>query len=292
MSSLKIKHKHSSALDNPARWNQYLKPWYDVQAAQFRLDQIVGLNKNGQSIIAIRWGQDVRQRLFDEETPRYWTRRQRQGAEYVYWTVPRWVFEKRMEPEQYVPNWNATRFSLLDDGGVPLNKGDAPTEYFTFAHVAAEHEGYGADQGAPGCCTRQYYENRARCWGLYRPPSELDFTVIAQAVREMEANKFVDPYAPMSSGQLAEAEVAANMQAEEAQRQFEQHEAEMIRDAVKSFGWMLNETDPGVLSHGRYHDLGARHKTIHRTVEVRPTPIAVREHLAAIEAGEDQPQHS
>lgn len=289
---MKIRTKHPSALDNPARWNLYLRPWFDVQSYQDRIDAKVGLNKNGESIIRLVWGQDVEQRLFEEFTPRYWTKRKRQGVEYTYWRVPRWIFEKRIEPEQYAPNWNATRFSLLDESGVPLNKGDAPVEYFTFAYTAAVHENFGMDQGQPACCARHYYTDRSRCWGEYRNPNDFDLQLVSQAVREMEAQKHIDPYAPLSASQLAEAEVAANMQAEEAARQFEEYEQAMIRDYVNSYGWMLTETDPGVLAHGRYHDLGRHSSIIHRKIDKAPTPIAVREHLDAIKEGKEQPEHT
>lgn len=288
-----LRTKTPAALDNPARWNLKLRPWFNADAFQQRIDERVGLDKNGNSIILLRWAPEVQQRLFEEWTPRYWTRRRRTAANtFEYWQPPRWIFEKRIEPEQYAPNWNATRFTLVDEYSQPLNKGDAPTEYSTFAWLCADHEGYGADQGQPACCMRHYYTDRSRCWGTYRTPNELDLTLISQAVREMEAAKFTDPYAPLSTSQLAEAEVAANMQAEEAARQFEAYEQQMIQDYMKSYGWMLTETDPGVLAHGRYHDLGAHTTVRHRKVESTPTPLAVKEHLTAITEGKPQPEHT
>lgn len=240
-----------------------MRPWFDMQRYQAQIDERVGLNKDGKSIIVLRWAQDVTTTAFGQTTPRYWTKRKRNSdGTYTYWKVARFVFEKRLEPEQYVPSWDAQRFSTIDpESNAPVDRGPAPEEYFTFAWLCAEHELHTTEQnnGWPPCCNRAYYADtkwggpRSRCWGTYRPPSSMDLELISQAVRQMEAEKFRDPYRPLTAAELAEAEIAANMQAERADEQLQLREQEMHREFTRLHAWRLFETDPGRLAHGRYH---------------------------------------
>jgi hypothetical protein len=233
----RLRTKTPAALNNPARWNQRLRPWLDVESYQDRINAVVGVNKDGYPIIRLVWGQDVRQRILGaEETPRYWTRRR--GGE--YWKVPRWMLEKRVEIEQYGPSWEEKRYSLTDEEGTPLDSGPPPSEYYTFAYLIAEHEGLHTD-GWPACCSRAFYTDRGRCWGRYKQPGDDDLQLVSQAVRQMEADKFRDPYSPLTLSQLMEMELAANMQVERAEEQFERYEQEMWRDSLKLHGHRIFE---------------------------------------------------
>lgn len=245
---MKLRTKSSPDLDTPARWNRYLKPWLDVEGWQRRIDQIVGLNKRGQSIIRLVWAQDATQYIFGEEIPRYWTRRQKREGKQVWWTVPRWVFEKRLEPELYVDSWNATRHFYTDDAGNALDKGPAPDEYFTWMMECARHEEPGSD-GWPACCTRAFYTDRSRCWGSYRSPSDDDLDLLRQAVRQMESDPYSDPYSPLSYAQLCELEVAANKQVERA----EEHLAELGRQIQREF--LASYPYPGAIDTRRFSGL-------------------------------------
>lgn len=254
---MKLRIKAPTALNNPSRWHQQLKPWFDVVGYQRRIDQIVGVNRDGKSIIRLVWGQEVWQRVFNEETPRYWTRRLKVPGGHKYWTVPRWMLEKRMEPEQYAEAWEASRWSITDpDTGKPVDKGPAPPEFYSFAYLCAEHESVDQTTGWAHCCTRAYYTDRSRCWGRYRPPSDDDLQLIAQAVRQMEADKYRDPYRPLTTAELAEIELTANMQVERAQEEFEAYEAELMREAIKLHGWRIFEHSPKALHHGKVFDFG------------------------------------
>lgn len=248
---MKLRTKTPNALNNPKLWHQNLKPWFDVASFQKRINERVGLNKDGKPIIRLAWGQDVVQRAFGEETPRYWTRRKKAGEGYQYWRVPRWFLEKRLEPEQYVDAWERTRWALTDADGTPVDKGPAPEEYYTFAYLCAEHESVDPVSGWANCCTRAYYTDRSRCWGRYRPPSDDDLQLISQAVRQMEADKYIDPYRPLTAAELQETELAANMQVERANAEFEEYEAQMIRDFNKLHGHRIFEGP------NTFHDLGA-----------------------------------
>lgn len=267
-----LRTKTPSALNNPKLWHQPLKPYFDVASYQQRIDGRVGLNKDGHSIIRLSWGQDIWQRAFNEETPRYWTRRMKVGGGYQYWRVPRWILEKRLEPEQYVDAWEASRWSMTDASGAPIDKGPPPPEYYTFAYLCAEHEGDGED-GYAACCTRAYYTNRTRCWGEYRVPSEDDFQLISRAVQVMEADKFRDPYRPLTSAELTETELAANMAVERANEEFERYEAAMVRDFNKLHGHRVFEGP------NSFHDLGVGNSS--GIIPVRQKlPLAVEQALA------------
>lgn len=239
--------KTPAALDNPSRWNQYLKPWFDVERFQDRIDSRVGLNAKGQSILRLVWAQDIEQTLFDESTPRYWVRRRAKE----YWTVPRWIIERRIEPEQYMPGWEQKRYAIEDpETGVKVDRGEPPSEYFVFAYLVAEHAEHTIN-GWPQCCDIAYHETRSRCWGRYRAPGDDTIALIEQAVRQMDADKFIDPYRPLSLSELRETELAANLQVERAQMEFEEYEQNLIRDFVKLHGHRLFEGPD------TFHDLGA-----------------------------------
>lgn len=283
----RLRTKTASELDNPKRWNQYLKPWFDVQAFQQRINDRVGLNRDGRPIIRLVWGQDITQNVYQEETPRYWLKRLKRQTGYTWWTVPRWIFERRVEPEQYTAAWNATRYSLHDptegdgqrcedcgsssepalisgklfcrscgsssiSGGRVVDKGPPPRDYYVYMMDASEHEGMlDAENAWPACCARQFYTDRARCWGRYRPPSALDLTIIDQAVQAMNADKYRDPYRPLTPQELLDAELAANKQLERSQEIMANLEAEIFRDFLATYPY------PGYqLGAGHFSDLG------------------------------------
>lgn len=231
-----------------------MKPWLDVESWQKRVDKITGLNKRGLSIVRLVWGQDSQQFTFGEEVPRYWTKRTQKNNKRIYYRVPRWIFELRLEPEQYVQSWEDTRYLFSDEQGRPIDKGPAPKEYFKYFMECADHEGYMAD-GWPGCCTQAFYGDtkwggpRSRCWGEYRQPAQHDLDVIEQAVRQMNAEKFNDPYAPLTYAQLAEIEVAANKQVERAEQQLEELGRQIQREFLATYPY------PGALEGNRWSGL-------------------------------------
>jgi hypothetical protein len=247
----RLRTKAPDGLDNPARWYQYMRPWLDQERWQQRIDQLVGVSKDRKPIIRIVWGQDVTQRVLGTtELPRYWTKRRNENGNLTYYTVPRWMLEKRLEIEQYAGSWEEKRWGYQDENGTPIDAGPPPEEYYTFAYLIAEHEAINPSDGWPACCTRKFYEDRGRCWGRYKQPGDDDLELIAQAVRQMEADKFRNPYAPLTVQELIETEVAANMQAERAQEQFENYEQEMWKDMLKLHGHRLFEGP------NSFHDMG------------------------------------
>lgn len=222
MGKLKIKAEAPDALNRPALWYKPLKPYFDVQAYQERIDARVPRSKDDQSVIRLVWAADINEEAFGEVLPRYWTRRQRVAADqsdqnatgsWKYWRIPRWILERRIEIEQYAPAWEASRYAMQDNCGRPLDAGEPPHEYYVFAHLIADHEALDAS-GWPACCNRAFITDRSRCWGKYRQPGELELTLISQAMRQMEAAKHRDPYRPLTSAELAEIKLMAGMQVE------------------------------------------------------------------------------
>lgn len=272
---MRLRTKTPSALNNPSRWNQRLKQWFDVESYQQRINDRAGLNKDGRPVVRLVWGQDVIQRAYFEDTPRYWTKRQKVGpAEFIWFTVPRWIFERRLEPEQYVEAWNAKRYSLRDPtqghtrcgdcgnssepavingklhcrgctgtnitGGAVIDKGPPPDEYYVYMMDCAVHEQItGGVDGWPLCCTRAFYTDRMRCWGEYRQPSDLDLEIISQSTRAMEADKFRDPYRALTVAEMEETELASNMQVERAELAMEAYEEQMMAEFNRLHGWRV-----------------------------------------------------
>lgn len=266
----KLRTRTASELDNPKRWNQALKPWFDVERYQDRINDRVGLSRDGRPIVRLVWGQEEVTRAFGQTIPKYWTRRLRGYPGFVWYTVPRWIFERRLEPEQYTQAWNDTRYSLKDPsggnlrcedcgfggepeliagklycrscastnvaGGVVIDKGPPPKELYTYMMECADHEGMmDALNQWPLCCTRAFYEDRRRCWGTYRQPGDFELEVITQSVRAMEASPHRDPYRPLTKQELFETELTANMQVERAQMQFEEYERQLLAEVQKTY---------------------------------------------------------
>lgn len=228
----KVKVKAAAGLNLPLHWHRHMKPFFNADAFQERINSRVGLNKDGKAIIRLVWAQDVTDRAFGQVIPRYWIRRRKVAeadGKYQYWTVPRWVLEKRMEPETYMAAWEQSRYSMQDEYGKPIDKGDAPLEYYVYANLIAEHEALDSSEW-PACCTRAFYTDRSRCWGKYRQPADSDLQLISQAVRQMEADKYRDPYRPLTAVELAEIETMAGMQAERNAEQVLNQEREMAAD--------------------------------------------------------------
>lgn len=264
-----------------------MKPWFDVEGFQKRINDRVGLNRDGRPIVRLVWGQDIWQEVWGERTPRYWTRRLRKGADIAWYTIPRWMLESRIEPEQYVDAWNATRYSLRDPvagdgfrcedcgttreprlvgsrvyctgcmgtnvkGGAVVDKGPPPPEMYVYLSECAEHEAI-TDQvsGWAACCTRAFYTDRSRCWGLYRPPAEIDLAVVERTVQALNSSKAHDPYKPVTPAELAEMELASNIQVERAQLEFEEYERQLQAEVLKTYpypGFELGAShfsDPG-----------------------------------------------
>lgn len=268
-----------SFLDDRRHWSEDPKPpYFDSDAFQRRIDERVGLSRDGKSILRLVWAPAVTHHALGERVRRYWVTREKQpDGSFSYVSPPRWVIEKRLEREAYWDAHQATRWQT-DAQGFPVDMGPPPEDYYVFEYLIAEHDGFTTESGEPQCCAEawkgetKYKFNarlelvayqahaRSRCWGRYREPSHKDLKAIERAVREMNADKYFNPYAPMSPEQLAAVEANANLDAQRVIRQADEYEQAISEDFQHSYGWRLLERDAGRLSSGRYHFLGNQWK--------------------------------
>lgn len=269
-----MKTERHSILDNPKHWKKDIRPpSFDMRSFQKRIDQRVGLNRDGKSILRLSWCPDVWTQVLGEKVKRYWVRRFKDGESWVYISPPRFVLERRVEREAYWAAHQASRFQTLPSGEV-VDTGEPPEEFYVYAYLLAEHDGHLAESGRPMCCELAWEGDtkfvlnarhelvsvpvgaRRKCWGYYREPNDDDLTRIEQAVRIMNENKFHDPYAPLSQEELLAVEAEANLEMQRMRDEAAQLQQEATDDFLHSYGWRLTETDAGRLSHGRYHFLG------------------------------------
>lgn len=285
-------------LDDPRQWSSEIEPpaGFDVAAYQVLVDSICGRNAAGQSVMVVRWMPQCRTHLHNgRPMPRYWVARKRNGDDWTYFCPPRWVFEQRHERATYYSAWEATRWALEDPdgdpsqclscgsidcavqlgpevrcrncysanvrGGAKVDKGPPPEEYFSYAYLAAEHEQSFTEEGWPTCCDRLYREGRRRCWGRFRNPNDSDLEVLRAAVRAREAERFRDPYRPLTREDLYELELAAAVQVERQDAELRERKMDELNQLWKEDGWRVTETDEGVLTHGRHCHYVNYHRT-------------------------------
>lgn len=265
----------TDSLNDPTKWDEDLhSPYFDVQSYQKRIDERVGLNADGKSIIRLAWAPTV---IGLYGVPRYWIRRVRDGEQWLYTTVKRWVFESRLERSQYYDSWNATRYSMTvpahcqerceDCGttekptetgtgrfcvvcgstqlvrGQQLDKGAPPDEFFKWEWTCANHEAVNPITGQPRCCERADKDEYKRCFGMFRNPNDSDLELISAAVRRRDAERFIDPYKPLSAHDLAAIEASSGIQMEKIAAAIEERRNEVIRNEnrIQDFGGSIHD---------------------------------------------------
>lgn len=262
-------------LNDSAHWNEDINPpFFDAQSYQERIDDRVGKNADGKSIIRLIWGPKS---IGLYGVPRYWIRRQKNGEEWRYTTVKRWYLEKRLERSQYYDSWNASRYGTTEPAegaetcescgaidkpmqfgeqrrcavcgsselvkGQQVDKGEAPVEFFVFAWMCAEHEGWDQDAGWEACCERADKDGHKRCFGKFRSPNDYDLECISAAVRRRDDEPWIDPYAPLSPQDLTAIEMSSGLQTERMAAAIMERRKEVIRNENRL-------SDRG----GTYHD--------------------------------------
>lgn len=250
---------------------------FDDKKFQAEIDRIVGTNRDGKSILRLVHAPSVMTWALGEMVPRYWIRRRRASAGgWEYEQPDRWVVERRIEKAAYWDAHEASRFQDIDGSGEKVDLGPPPEEYFVFDSLIATHDAHAAESGKPLCCERAWegettyvlnwrkelvpeqVGDRMKCWGQYRDPDETDLARIAEAAERMRDSPYFDPYAPLTPGQLAVLEVAANMDAErmaeEQRERARQRREEINREFNRLHGWRRTNTDAGKRS--KYHFLG------------------------------------
>jgi hypothetical protein len=185
-------------LNNPLVWYRTINPpLVNRQKWQKRIDEITELTVRKQSKILLRWAWESSYRMFGRTRQRYnFLTLPVNGVETDF-SIPRWVIEERIEPEQIRASWESNRYILdpstvVNDvdpetgkirkvihAGDRLDKGECPSEWFRNLWIIADHDQL--------CCQKAEEMNRA-CWGYYRHPDERDI----QKVRRIHSMKVKD----------------------------------------------------------------------------------------------------
>lgn len=154
-------------LNDPREWFRTLSPpFFNRSAFQRKIDKTVGLSARGKSIILLRWAWESSYEMFGKLRQRYsFLTLPIKGVD-VEFSVPRWVIEQRIEPEQFKPSWEQTRYvvdpsTIVHDpatakydeegeltyagdliyAGDKLDKGPCPNEWFQNLWMIADHDG-------------------------------------------------------------------------------------------------------------------------------------------------------
>lgn len=212
--------KHSEYNDPLQWWSTLNPPLFNRAKWQKKIDNIVGLSERGQSIIVIRWAWESSYEMFGKLKQRYsFVTLEIEGKE-IQFSVPRWVIEQRIEPEQFKPSWDATRYvvdpatvitdlttATYDDegnctytgdviyAGDKLDKGPCPNEWWQNLWIIADHDGL--------CCKKAEEMSRS-CWGYYRHPSQWDINEV-QRIHHAKLNDPTydqSPFEPLTSETL------------------------------------------------------------------------------------------
>lgn len=210
-------------LNDPLQWWSTINPPdFNRRKLQKKIDRIVGLSERGQSIIVLRWAWESSYEMFGKLKQRYSFLTLNVQEKEVQFSVPRWVVEQRIEPEQFKPSWDATRYvvdpatvvtdtttaTYDEDGnltyagdviyaGDKLDKGPCPNEWWQNLWIIADHDGL--------CCKKAEEMSRS-CWGYYRNPSEWDVKEVKRIhhAKLNDPNYNQSPFEPLSVETLAE----------------------------------------------------------------------------------------
>lgn len=278
-------------LNDPGKWDLDIAPLaFDRHAYQARIDERVGRNREGKSIVRLVWGPEV---VGIWGVPRYFLDSVKNGEDFLYRTVKRWYMEIRLERGVYYDAWKSGQFSLLEPVGeasvcadcgstkepqdffsdigtgnfaqkrcvdcgaqwqmktAPVDRGEPPEELFEFLWMCAEHEAKDQDAQFPRCCERANRDkNGQRCYGEYRDPNDADLELISAAIRRRDSQPWHDPYEPLTPRDLALIEAASGLQVERLNLAVEERKQEILRDQR-----VLSERG------GTFHDLGGFEKT-------------------------------
>lgn len=190
--------ERAEELNDPREWFRTLNPpLFNRRRFQRRIDEITGLTQRRQSKILLRWAWESSYEMFGRLRMRYNFLTIPVKGVPTDFSIPRWVVEERIEPEQIRDSWDATRY-VLDPGtvvndvdpetgkvrkvvyeGDKVDKGECPQEWFRNLWVVAEHDRL--------CCGRADRMGR-NCWGYYRHPDGRDI----QRVERIHAAKARD----------------------------------------------------------------------------------------------------
>ena len=245
--------------NDPLKWYDTINPpLFNRKRFQTRVDEITGLTIRQQSKIRLAWAWESSYLMFGQLKQRYCFLTLPIKGQDVEFSVPRWVIEERIEPEQIRESWESTRYILdpatvVNDvdpetgqvkkvvhAGDKLDKGECPNEWWRNLWVIAEHDKL--------CCARADKMRRS-CWGYYRHPDERDL----KRVERIHAAKLRDetfnqsPFEVLTPGTLAESAKSAFVENEAIKQQQSAELESRIHDVFSTHEYSLAYEGP------RYH---------------------------------------
>lgn len=248
-----------SLLDDPRQWGEVIPPPADVDVKQFQtyLNRIAGRNAEGKPILRLVWGWSPEAR---EWRAGDWRFKYRFHTVYlktqdlhIDLAVPRWFIEELVEPAQYLEQWELHRYQASESGGSVVDVlGPPPVAdgWYQHARTIAVHS------DGRKCCELLWASQRRACWGFYRPPGEIDLSVVSRAVNQRDAerqlNRPDEPLSPEVFRLCAQAQFEAKQQRED---RINQRVSDLIDDTVRTHKFSWTSDDPSVLKHGKYHFL-------------------------------------
>lgn len=246
-------------LNNPCLWFDTINPpLFNRRKFQRRIDEITELTVRGQSKILLRWAWESNYVMFGKLRQRYcFLKIPVKGVETEF-SIPRWVMEERIEPEQIRESWESTRYVLdpatvvndvdPDTGkvrkvihaGDKMDKGECPREWFRNLWVIADHDGL--------CCQKAEQMSRA-CWGYYRHPDDRDINRVERIhqmkLRDETFNQ--SPFEVLTPETLEQSAKSAFEETRERKARQSQELESRIHDVFQTHEYSLAHEGP------RYH---------------------------------------
>lgn len=232
-------------------------PAFSVLAYQRRLDQTTGVS----GAVTLKWAPDwqvfkaraIGESIDEETTPAQSALTDARGRSVA---PPRWMLVERIEPEQYVRDWDRNRwFNDPRDGRLHDLRGPCPSKYFRWYMTIAAHD--------YRCCELRHANNFV-CWGYYKPPGEQELAKVARDWRKSITDP-VDPHAPVNTlGETQHERDAASDMRNEKERKKEE-----IRLRAKSLLSVYQPTEISQLlaAMQQRYCVTAPGKQIHQVVE-------------------------
>ncbi len=166
---------------------------FNEAAYQKRIDVIVG-TRDGRPLIQLAWAPDElrwRPHPHGIDPPGYTfpifiAYHDHEGNEIA---APRWVLLERIEPEQFAPTWELTRYSMYN-GQLWDWGGPCPSERYVELKAVCAHDGLCCPCLGDECkCGPEYFH----CWGRYREPDENLLDWIRKTSWQAAHDKDVNP---------------------------------------------------------------------------------------------------
>lgn len=221
-----------------------LKPWQD------RINKIAGVSSTGKPRLRIVWGQSADMIACGRTAKKYPFWRYEEAGQIHDIGTPRFYVEELHGNAELRRKdaWEKARW-YWDEGTLIDVLGPIPEEgFYTSVFLIAHHDAL--------CCNGTGIVKHEPCLGAYRPPCDADL----QRIRRMKHRRDTasnDDNAPSD----ALLEKRADDMTEKRDEKWRQNIREAIDDYVKTRSHSWTTLDPSVLSHGKFHFMGAHNRS-------------------------------